>query len=254
MMLLLEYAKDLLFPPRCIGCKQRLPLDNIKGEKSVFCIPCAAEFEKSSLAQCSECFSPMIECRCQPAVMKKAGSAALLKLTPYDSAQAHRVVATTLRSLKHTPNARAFSHFAALLAPQLEKWLAERGEKMPNSNTVVAFLPRARKRVRKLGFDQAREFAKALSHATGLSFMPILRRVRDGKAQKMLTERERRENVRGCFDLRGDVSAKRVVLVDDLVTTGAGMAEAVRLLRRAGADEVVCACMGYTLKKKRKIN
>lgn len=244
--------KDLFFPPHCIACKTRLLPGVRKGEKSVFCTPCATEFEKSMLAQCGECFSPFNECRCQPATMKRAGSAGLLKLVPYDAGEKHRCAAGCIRGMKYTPRQRTFSYFAEQLRVPLLKMVAELQEKQAISDTVVAYLPRARKRVRSLGFDQARELAIALSAATGYAFSPLLRRVRDGKPQKTLTERERRENIKGCFAVCGDVSGKRVILVDDLVTTGSGMAEAIRMLRREGAAEIVCACVGYTLKKSAK--
>ena len=152
-------------------------------------------------------------------------------------------------ALTEGARARAFAHYAAMLREPLVRLLAERQAKQAISHTVIAFLPRARKRVRKFGFDQAKELAKALSLETGYELLPLLKRVRDGKPQKSLTSRERRENIKGSFAVCGDVKGKRVILVDDLVTTGEGMAEAVRLLRAAGGADVVCVSVAMTLKK-----
>jgi competence protein ComFC len=122
-------------------------------------------------------------------------------------------------------------------------------QKVPISHTVIGFLPRSREKVRRYGFDQARELAKALAERTELPFSCVLRRVRDGVPQKTLGVRKRQENLRGAFELREDVRGKRVILVDDLVTTGAGMAEAARVLRRGGAVDVLAVSVAVTPKR-----
>lgn len=245
----LKYAKELFFPPRCIGCGTRLLPSAEEGKNVAFCTPCAAEFEKSMLSQCPECFAALTECRCQPHILLRAGSVAHVKLVPYDNSERHRVAARIIRSMKRIPRGRATSHLARLLGERVCSLVKELDEKTAISHTVIAFLPRARKRVREFGFDQAKELAKALSLETGYPAVTLLRRVQDGKLQKTLSRSERRENIKGCFAVCGEVGAKRVLLVDDLVTTGAGMAEATRLLRKAGAAQVVCVSVATTFQK-----
>jgi ComF family protein len=215
-----------------------------------FCPDCRKELAYQVLAQCPDCFAAYCDCRCQPTVMHKAGSAALRKLAPYGMENEPRVVERLVHNIKTYPRGRVFracvEEWASLLAPELEKLQ----KKSAFSRTVITFLPRSRKKVLRYGFDQARELAMALSQRTGYPMLPLLKRVRDGKAQKSLTVKERRENLRGAFALVGDPTDCCVVLVDDIVTTGAGMAEAVRMLKGAGAVEVLCLSIAVTAKKK----
>ena len=55
--------------------------------------------------------------------------------------------------------------------------------------------------------------------------------------------------MKGAFALTGDVRGCRVILVDDVVTTGVGMAEAIKVLKKGGAAEVVPVCVAVTVKK-----
>jgi predicted amidophosphoribosyltransferase len=73
----------------------------------------------------------------------------------------------------------------------------------------------------------------------------LLARLRDTPSQTGLSRRARRRNVRGAFRALGPAPA-RVWLVDDVVTTGATLWEAARVLRRAGAREVVALCAART--------
>lgn len=94
---------------------------------------------------------------------------------------------------------------------------------------------------REREFNQAERLAFALSRAIGTSVNTrLLRRVTATETQTRLTRQQRRENVRNAFALRGkpDVKGKRLVLIDDVFTTGATTGACARVLRRAGAAEV----------------
>ncbi len=92
------------------------------------------------------------------------------------------------------------------------------------------------------GFNQSEALAGELSRLTGLQVSRrCLRRTRDTASQTGLTRRQRRLNVRGAFAVRqpGRVSGKNIVLVDDVITTGATVSACTRALKRAGAARVV---------------
>ena len=73
----------------------------------------------------------------------------------------------------------------------------------------------------------------------------VIKRLKHGKAQKYLHVDERVENVKGMFCLKNadSVKGKNIILADDLVTTGATVSEAARILLSAGAADVVCICI-----------
>ena len=249
MKAFLKTVKELCFPPRCVGCGERLPI-TLRQATPFFCAACALKWERCMLAECPQCFAPYVECRCQPRVLRSAGSLSLVKLAPYDS-EDPTVLRDVVLSMKLQPRARAFSCCARDLTPGLIKAIAQCAEKGAVSRTVITYLPRTRKRFHDLGFDQAHELAKHLSRTTGIELVPLLRRVHDGEQQKTLTLKERQENCKGAFALRALPKGWCVILVDDLVTTGAGMAEAVKLLRQGGAARVLTTAVAVTPKKKR---
>lgn len=95
-------------------------------------------------------------------------------------------------------------------------------------------------RLRKRGYNQALELAKPLAQYFGVSILhDALRRTRATHAQTELTAIQRRRNVRGAFvaDLDGK-ALKHVAVLDDVFTTGATLAECVRVLKRAGVARV----------------
>ena len=100
-------------------------------------------------------------------------------------------------------------------------------------------VPLARARERERGFNQAALLAERLARGLGIDVRPRwLARMRDTQPQSDLGAAERRANVRGAFAARADVAGRHVVVVDDVLTTGATAAECARALRAAGAARV----------------
>ena len=94
---------------------------------------------------------------------------------------------------------------------------------------------------RQRDFNQAERLARRLSKATGIPLNTrLVRRVLPTRTQTLLTREERQENVRNAFAMRskGRLNGERVVLVDDVFTTGATASACARVLRQAGAGDV----------------
>lgn len=244
-----QLLKNLLFPPRCAGCHQLLSPLPQKGATPLFCRDCALQFEKEMRLACHVCNLPFPECRCQPSCMKKAGALGLLKLAPYGEGEAHRVMRSMILDMKERPRPRTLARLCEELQEGVKRALAANG--YGEKDAVITYLPRLARKRRRAGTDQALELAAALSKATGIPCCTLLSRVGRGREQKTLNATQRVENLKHAFRLTGDVpNGKCVLLVDDLVTTGAGMSVATRLLRRAGAAGVLCICAAYTPRKK----
>ena len=249
MSRIVKLLGELMFPPKCLGCRERMRPSMTQKPTPRLCVDCEAAWEHSRFAQCPECFAAYCDCTCAPHVLKRAGCAALIKAVPYGEEAELCVVRRILLDAKRRPDVRATAFLAENVRDLLEKTLAELEQKTPISHTVMAHLPRTRHNLRQYGFDQAAELAKALARLTALPYARVLRRTHDGREQKKLTLRARHNNVKGAFALRRDVAGKRVILVDDIVTTGASMAEAVRTLKKAGAAQIVCVCVAATRKQ-----
>ena len=108
---------------------------------------------------------------------------------------------------------------------------------------VVTWVPARRTDLRRRGFDHARVLAGEVSRGLGLPSDALLARSGRRPDQVGLTAPQRRANLRGAFSAR-EVRGRRVLLVDDLLTTGATAAECVSVLKERGAGgvEVLVAC------------
>ena len=125
--------------------------------------------------------------------------------------------------------------YAALMSDCVENNLDCR------SIDVISWIPLSKKRLHQRGYDQARLLAEEIAAKTGLPCRQLLQKVKNNSAQSLTRDaKQRRENVAGVYALDdgADVSGLRILLVDDVVTTGATMSEAARILRKAGAKSV----------------
>ncbi|MGI8820189.1 MAG: ComF family protein [Chthoniobacterales bacterium] len=98
-------------------------------------------------------------------------------------------------------------------------------------------------RQRDRGFNQAQLLAQIMSRRTGLPMKPVLERIRYTTTQTMFDRSERIENLRDAFRLRkkADVRGLRVLLIDDVLTTGSTLSECARVLKAGGAISVYAA-------------
>ncbi len=243
--------KELIFPPRCAACGKLLP-PNLSGETGALCDACSAAWVRETTHQCPTCFLAYHTCRCSLSNMQAQGISVYVKLAPYGDEQS--VVRRTVVGLKDHVSARTVRFLAKELAPGVRAAI-EASERTRRKNgavpleTVICHLPRSRRNRRRAGFDQAAVLARALAAELSLSYAPLLKRVRDGVPQKDLSRRARERNLQGAFAVVGGVAGKRVLIVDDIVTTGAGMTVAAALLPAA---EKMAVSVAYTEKKLQK--
>jgi ComF family protein len=121
-------------------------------------------------------------------------------------------------------------------------------------SSVICFVPRSSRAVLKHGVDQSEELARSLSQQSGIPLSCALERIKGGKEQKKLSAAERVKNTKRLFALREgretEISGKTVILVDDVVTTGASLCAAALALREAGVKELLCVALAQTPKKR----
>ncbi len=131
------------------------------------------------------------------------------------------------------------------LALLLGGWLAESIEGAPWRDRIeaVVSVPTHWSRRVSRPFHAADALASSVARRVNLPHVPILRRVRAGPRQIGLSHTDRVVNVRGAFVIRKGVTLRdaRVLLVDDVRTTGATIEECAKVLRRGGAAEVYAA-------------
>lgn len=206
-----EKLLDLLFPPKCPFCQKIL--DEPRAPVCPACRPRLPWLEGKAAERqvdfADGCFSPLAY---RDAVPKAI----------------HRYKFSRVRALGKP--------FAALMARCLE-------EHLPQGADLICWAPLSGKRKRERGFDQAELLAREVGCRLTISLRPVLKKARDTAPQSELEEESaRRANARGAYVLlpKIDLTGKRVVLVDDVVTSGATLSECAALLRQAGAAEVYC--------------
>lgn len=139
-----------------------------------------------------------------------------------------------------------FGHRLAV-ARVLGELLAERLLPALADDALLAAVPLAFERQAERGFNQAREIARALARALDRPLADdLLQRTRHGAPQEGLTRDARRRNVRGAFVARRNPGATTIVVVDDVMTSGATVDEIARVLKKAGAARVVNAVVART--------
>jgi ComF family protein len=113
---------------------------------------------------------------------------------------------------------------------------------------AVVAMPLGAARLRLRGFNQAQELARVASRMRDVPLLArACRKVAETPPQASLPWKERAANVRGSFVCDVDLTGRRVVIVDDVMTTGATMNELARVVKRAGARSVRAWVLARTL-------
>ncbi|MBI1846485.1 MAG: ComF family protein, partial [Candidatus Rokubacteria bacterium] len=150
----------------------------------------------------------------------------------FDYARAAADYAGPLREALH---AYKFHGKRALARPLGDLVLETCGVAVPAAADALVAVPLSRARERERGFNQATLLAEHLGRAAGVPVRRWLARTRPTRPQSELGAQERHDNVRDAFGASPAAAGRHVIVVDDILTTGATAAECARALRRAGA-------------------
>lgn len=211
---------DLLYPPRCAACGEGIA----STAEEPFCTTCGDAVDAVPRG-CGRCGLPGPDPVC---------GACLADPPSFASCRAAGLFGGPLADAIH---AFKYRDRPALARP-LGAWLARHVPLVPGVALVSVPLGRRRRLTR--GYDQAALLARAVSRASpGLRLLPLaLARSRETTPQVGRTRAERTANVRGAFRATSEVSGRDVVLVDDVVTTGATAHACGEALLLAGARSV----------------
>jgi len=203
---------DVLFPPICLGCRTYLDCDD-------------------DVLICTKCMDniPIFG-----HTFYKTRFFTLMSVTTYEN--------KAVRKLIHYYKYEGFTDALVPLGKLLENNLDILRKNIPN-DTIVIPIPIHPIRKRKRGFNQAEELAKIVGNYLNLKLdSTSLTRIRNTDQQiKIGSDKKRYENIKGCFGITDnlDMKGKTVLLVDDVYTSGATINEAVKVLRKAHAKEII---------------
>ncbi len=213
------YVLDLLLPPRCVGCGR---------VGSWFCDRCMAAVEPVPEPVCPLCGRPTLDgemcafCRRNPPHLNGVRSVALFK--------------EPLRSAIHALKYKGRKEVAVPLGRMMADYLSHPRETLD----FIVPVPLHPERRKERGYNQAALLAAGISRQTGVPMATeVLVRSRYTKPQVTLNARERMENVKDAFEcVDAAVQGKRVILVDDVCTTGATMDAAAQALWKCHPERV----------------
>ena len=231
-------ALDLVLPPLCLACRKPV------GEPGALCPACWGAIRFIGPPLCDRCGLPFEhaqavavcgECMAHPPAFGRART-----VMRYDEASKPLIL-----RFKNADRVHA--------APALARWIGRAGAEVLVTAELIVPVPLHWRRLFRRRYNQSALLARALARQTGIAWSPdALARLKPTPSQGGLSARERRLNVRGAFKVparrRPLVQGKRVVLVDDVLTTGATLDSAARALLRAGATGVDALAIARVLK------
>ncbi|OUN24164.1 amidophosphoribosyltransferase [Flavonifractor sp. An82] len=210
----LGFVLDLLFPPKCVFCGKVLDT----GEDGL-CARCQRELPWLTDGEAE--LTGEFFCLC----------AAPLRYQDK--------VRDSVRRYKFKGRRGYYKLYGRLVAQCIHDHLAGRYD-------LITWVPLSPQRKKERGYDQAFLLASAAALELGEVAVETLRKDRNTEAQSGLTEEaQRRANVLGAYSPVDPslVEGKRVLIIDDVVTTGSTLSECARVLRTMGAEDVVCAAL-----------
>lgn len=218
MQAYVEALADLIYPQRCVGCERRA--------NDLLCRDC---FENLPLIEgplCRRCGVPTAfdTFVCEECKNVDFG---------FESARAALRYEGVGKEIVHALKYRGYMRTVDRLISPLMRSVLEDSHRFD----AVVPVPLHRSRLRKRGFNQAELIAQSIAREVRANVSDTLEVVRKTRDQVQLTRTGRRENMAGAFRSRGRVRG-RVLLVDDVFTTGATTSECANVLTRSGAESV----------------
>ena len=247
-----EYLLRLLFPPKCIICKDLLT------ESSEMCPECLKVWKGARLSRCPVCQKTARNCTCSTFHLLSTDITSNKRLTAlafygkFGSDDKKDILVRKLIYEIKTSTDRSAVRFAAReLSHELLKVLILAGE--DPKQWKITYPPRSKSRIRKYGFDHGLDLARAISGYTAIPFEKALEN--SGKsAQKSLNSLERKNNAKASYSIiEGFSPSEKYIICDDVVTTGATVNTAAEILKSAGAKQVLPICIARSKKKKRRV-
>lgn len=223
---------EALYPSsaQCMGCGSPAGADD-----GWLCEACSRRLLRASDVsgpRCPRCGRPAAARKCETCGDWPDG---LLSAARFAYAY-HRPVDGMIRRMKYA----GVTRMAGWMAGQILEFAAR---DLPGRWDAVVPVPMHPRRLRLRGVNHASAIARAFAELSGAPLLEALTRTRDTRAQARLSGAARRRNLMGAFTASGEVSGLRVLLLDDVLTTGATALACAKALRDAGAVDVQLAAL-----------
>ena len=220
---------DVVMPPVCLACRVRIEAHD------ALCAKCWREVDFIRPPLCDRLGIPLPFDAGTPSI----SAAAAADPPPYDRARAVAAYTGAMQTLVHALKFQDRHDVRRLFG----RWLVEAGRDVIAEAETVVPVPLARTRLLTRRFNQAAILAREVARLTGLAYEPMaLERTRATASQIGLSRAARQRNVAGAFAVAprrdAQVRGRKILLIDDVITTGSTVGACARALRKAGAVRV----------------
>ena len=226
----------LISVPKCVCCGERLDYGEL-----ALCPKCSAVFDDIKTRNCSKCSKILSECDCSTDYLRSHYIKTMIKIFRYKNREENIAANSLIYSLKRDNRSDVLDKCAGLLHDAIANHLGD------VSDFIITNVPRRRSQIIKYGIDHAELLAKQVAKLSGARYVRLL--VSNVKTeQKSLLGSAREANI--DFDIMSDENLKgqSVIIIDDIVTTGASMGAAAMLIRGLGAKRIVGASLAIAYK------
>jgi ComF family protein len=228
-----DTALSFVFPVRCKYCGKVIKLDK------KICVECEKTLERVNGSICLKCGCEKERCNCKG---KRVFYKGIVAPFYYDSCARYAVWNLKFKGYRECSKPLSEDMFAAYKKHYSDV-----------DFDLCTYVPIDKKSLRKRNFNHAEVLASDFSDLAGLVCLPTLSKNFETRSQHKLSESERSGNLLGAFSVINidNVKNKRILLCDDVKTTGSTLNECAKTLLIAGASEVYCLTVLVTGKKKR---
>lgn len=260
-------AKNLIFVPTCASCGERLsPIPekgNMTYDKVCFCKSCAEKWEMAKSEMCPSCYNVSQKCTCTPDFFFKYQPE--IPSICFYHPDSDDVQSKAIISMKRRCDTELFEFMAIDLYPRLNSTLNKMG--ISGKDCIFTWVPRKASSIRESGFDQGKQLSDTLAKLFKTHSCPVFLRI-GGKEQKKLDKSGRSTNAKRSIRLNTFLSGfplkttekdigeflqgKNLVIVDDVLTSGSTLRQAVELARSAKLENTVVACIAKNYAKSNK--
>ncbi len=237
IMTLFEKIIYYISVPKCIGCKARLDINEL-----ALCRKCKEEYDNILLRNCSRCGKKLNECFCTNKFLDAHYVHNVSKVFRYlinEDLPTNKLI----YSLKHNNRRDVLKLLSEELANAIKRNIVS------FDNFIITNIPRNRRSYRKEGFDHAVYLAKAVAKLLNTPYEPLLISKTNREQKKAGSRQGRLHNIsleikKNCPNIKD----KNIIIIDDIITSGASMSVAATLLKGEGAKKIISASLAIAYK------
>lgn len=226
----------LLSVPTCVCCRERLNYSDL-----ALCPRCSAEFEEIKTRNCSKCAKILSECSCSISFLESHFISSSVKCFRYNPREGNLPANSLIYSLKRDNRGDVLKRCTFEICTAITNSINV------DESFVITNVPRRHKAIVEFGFDHSELLARSVAKSLGVDYIRFLKSKAKSE-QKQLKADERITNT--DFELKSfeSMKGKNVIIVDDIITTGASMAASATLIKSLRPKNIYSAALGIAYK------